>query len=141
MDARGSRPVLSDDSAAQRAAEAAVERFAAELQKGLDDADADTYDDSFAADVLWGSPFGATLAGFEKLNAVHRRLMSDRKAPPSRFEIVAVSAPAPGVALAHIRRRALEGGGFSETALYTLVERDGRWWLAGAQNTPIAAHG
>jgi len=31
------------------------------------------------------------------------------------------------------------GPGFSEMALYTLVERDGRWWLAAAQNTPIAS--
>ncbi|WP_217451584.1 hypothetical protein [Candidatus Frankia nodulisporulans] len=48
-------------------------------------------------------------------------------------------APAPGVAIAHIRRRANDASGFSEMALYTLVERDGQWWLAAAQNTPIAA--
>lgn len=141
MNVHGDRPVLGNDSAALRDARAAVDRFAAGLQKGLDDTDADTYDGSFAADVLWGSPYGATLIGFEELNAVHRSLMAKRAAPPSRFEVVAVSAPAPGVAVAHIRRQALDAGGFSEMALYTLVERDGHWWLAGAQNTPIAAHG
>ncbi|WP_199740607.1 hypothetical protein [Saccharopolyspora rhizosphaerae] len=64
--------------------------------------------------------------------------MAAAVAPPSRFEVVHVLAPAPGVAIAHLRRQALDGTGFSEMALYTLVERHGRWWLAAAQNTPIA---
>jgi hypothetical protein len=57
--------------------------------------------------------------------------------PASRFEVVSVLAPAPGVVVTHIRRQALTAGGFSEMALYVLVEREGRWWLAAAQNTPI----
>jgi hypothetical protein len=43
------------------------------------------------------------------------------------------------VAIAQIRRSAEEADGFSEMAMYVLVERDGDWWLAGAQNTPIAS--
>lgn len=112
-------------------------RFVAELQEGLDAADADACDRSFASDLIWGSPYGATLASFDELIAVHRRLMGAGTAPPSRFEVVAVRAPAPGIAIAHVRRRAVHDG-FSEMALYTLVERDGRWWLAAGQNTPIA---
>ena len=46
-------------------------------------------------------------------------------------------APAPGVVVAQIRRRAVAEGAFSELALYALVEREGSWWLAAAQNTPI----
>ncbi|MCK9898205.1 nuclear transport factor 2 family protein [Frankia sp. AgB32] len=133
------RPVLDHDEAARAAAEAVFARFVVELQKGLDTSDADTYDRSFAADVVWGSPYGATLASFDDLNAVHRALMARGTAPPSDFEVVAVRAPAPGVAIGQIRRRARDADGFSEMALYALVERDGRWWLAAAQNTPIAA--
>ncbi|WP_250281571.1 MULTISPECIES: SgcJ/EcaC family oxidoreductase [unclassified Frankia] len=132
------RPVLDDDPAAHAAAEAAMARLATELQEGLDAGDADVYDQSFAADVLWGSPYGASLAGFDELIAVHRRLMGARVAPRSEFQVVAVRAPAPGIAIGQIRRRAHDGTGFSEMALYTLIERDGRWWLAAAQNTPIA---
>ncbi len=60
-------------------------------------------------------------------------------APPSRFEVVQLMAPKPGVAIAHVRRHALagDGDGFSEITLYVLVERDGQWWLAAGQNTPI----
>jgi hypothetical protein len=44
------------------------------------------------------------------------------------------------VAIAQIRRQAGAGktDGFSEMAMYVLVERDGNWWLAAAQNTPVS---
>jgi hypothetical protein len=38
-----------------------------------------------------------------------------------------------------IVRTRLHQPGFSEMALYVLVERDGAWWLVGGQNTPIKA--
>jgi hypothetical protein len=53
------------------------------------------------------------------------------------------------VALAQVRRVALDPdgqpvtpsadmtGSFSEMALYVLVRRDGTWWLAAGQNTPV----
>jgi hypothetical protein len=60
-----------------------------------------------------------------------------------------VLALAPGIAAAQVRRVALDPdgqpiepsddvtGSFSEMALYVLVRRDGVWWLAAGQNTPI----
>ncbi|MEV4124383.1 DUF4440 domain-containing protein [Nocardia sp. NPDC049707] len=130
MDAR---PTLSDPDDKVRAWQVAVE-FAERLQ-GVDDADG--YDAAFAADIVWGSPYGASVAGYAEINAIHRRLVSAKVAPPSRFEVVSAVAPAPGVVVTQIRRRAIDSGGFSEMALYVLVERTGRWWLAAAQNTPI----
>ncbi len=38
--------------------------------------------------------------------------------------------------MAQIRRTA-QNGGFSEPAMYVLVRRQDRWWLAAAQNTPV----
>lgn len=130
------RPALSSPEHSTSAHSVAVD-FAAVLQRAGETRDADLYDSAFAADVLWGSPFGATVAGYAELNAVHQRLMAADVAPPSRFEVVAALTPAPGVVVTQIRRRAVDTGGFSELALYVLVERAGRWWLAAAQNTPI----
>jgi uncharacterized protein (TIGR02246 family) len=135
------RPVL-DMAGARVEARTVAERFTAELQDGHDKNDAERYDASFAADILWGSPYGATVAGIGELLPIHRRLKAQRVAPPSRFELVHVLAPADGVVVAQIRRRALDddnesSGSFSEMAMYVLVERDGRWWLAAGQNTPI----
>ncbi|MEO3826058.1 DUF4440 domain-containing protein [Actinomadura sp. B10D3] len=130
------RPALNDTERPVSAQTVAAD-FTAILQRADETRDADLYDSAFAADVLWGSPFGATVAGYAELNAIHRRLVAANVAPPSRFEVVTAITPAPGVVVTHIRRRAADTGGFSEMALYVLVERAGRWWLAAAQNTPI----
>jgi hypothetical protein len=99
---------------------------------------------------MWGSPFGETVHGYDQLHAIHVRLKQiKRGGAASRFEVVSVLAPAPGVAVAQIRRAALTDdgqpaepsgdltGGFSEMAMYVLVRRGGTWWLAAGQNTPV----
>jgi len=45
-----------------------------ELRAGIDRHDADTCNRHFAADVAWGSPFGATVYGYAQLHAIHQRL-------------------------------------------------------------------
>ncbi|SRR5712691_8728156 len=134
------RPALDDPSAGEEAA-GAVERLVAGLQDGLDRGSADVYDRQFASDVLWGSPYGAAISGYEALNAAHRSLMAAGAAPPSRYQVVQLMSPLPGLAIAHVRRDDLSADTdkrFSEMAMYVLVERGGQWWLASGQNTPIA---
>lgn len=127
------RPALHREDAAARAA---VQALVEDLQQGLDTGDADLSDRRFAADVLWGTPKGAVVDDFDSLLPIHREQRRSLSLP-SRFELVSWRCPAPGVAVAQIRRRSLEAGMFSEVAVYTLIERDGAWWLAAAQNTPI----
>lgn len=149
-DAGGDRPVLGAGGLATGGAAEAVQGLVAELQAGLDSRDADVYNRHFAADVIWGSPFGATVHGYDRLHAIHIQLKREQRGgPSSRYEIVAVLSPAPDVALAQVRRVALDPdgqpvtpsadmtGSFSEMALYVLVRRDGTWWLAAGQNTPV----
>ncbi|KUH86443.1 MULTISPECIES: SgcJ/EcaC family oxidoreductase [unclassified Mycobacterium] len=142
------RPTLSDDPRHLQEAQAAVDAFVAELQAAIDTGDAELYNAHFADDVLWGSPYGATVPGYDTLHAIHRRLFAAAVAGPrSRYEAVAVSAPAPGVAVAQVRRTALTEDGtpvpieqeapFSEMALYVLVRHNGQWWLAAGQNTIV----
>jgi uncharacterized protein (TIGR02246 family) len=141
-------PMLSTDPERLRDARAAVDEFVAELQAGIDNADAEIYNAHFADDVMWGSPYGATVIGFDTLHATHRRLLAQGAGgSSSRYETVHVGSPAPDVAVAHVRRVALDDSGapvavgdestFSEMVLYVLVRRDGQWWLAAGQNTIV----
>ncbi|HVT69570.1 MAG TPA: hypothetical protein VHF26_17605, partial [Trebonia sp.] len=135
-----SRPALAEP-AARAAAAGAVDEFVAGLQDGIDGGSGDVYDRQFASDVLWGNPYGGTLSGYQPLNTAHRRLTGAGVAPPSRYEVMQLIAPVPGVVIAHVRRNDLRpdtAQRFSETAMYVLVERGGQWWLAAGQNTPVA---
>jgi uncharacterized protein (TIGR02246 family) len=144
------RPTLSADPDSLRAARDAVDDFVTELQAGIDTADAEVYNAHFGDDVSWGSPYGATVVGYDTLHSIHRQMFERGVAatgPSSQYETVHVMAPAPDVAIAQVRRAALDAEGrpipvddasaFSEMAMYVLVRRDGQWWLAAGQNTPI----
>ena len=144
------RPTLSADPDWLRAARDAVDDFVTELQAGIDTADVEMYNAHFGDDVAWGSPYGATVVGYDTLHSIHRQMFDRGVAatgPSSRYETVHVMAPAPDVAIAQVRRAALDAEGrpipvddasaFSEMAMYVLVRRDGQWWLAAGQNTPI----
>ena len=130
------------------AAGAAVDGLVRELQDGWDRHDADITDRHLAADVVWGSPYGATVRGYETLHAIHLRLKrAGAGGRASRFEVVAVLPVAADVVVAQVRRAALDpdgtpvdpatdgAAGFSEMALYVLVRRADEWWLAAGQNT------
>ena len=143
-------PTTRSGEAAAETAAMAVMQLVEELQHGLDTHDAEVYNRHFAEDVLWGSPYGATVMGYDDLHAIHTRLLQQQHVSgTSRYEIVNVRAPAPSIVLAQVRRDALDASGrtiepsgdpaarFSEMALYVLARRAGQWWLVAGQNTAI----
>jgi hypothetical protein len=118
------RPTLGAEGAEAQEAIDAVARLVEQLQAGWDQHDADLSNRYFAANVMWGSPFGATVNGYEELHAIHVRLKQQGKGGlSSRFEIVRVLAPAPGVAVAQVRRVAL--GPNAVRRRHGIVLRDG----------------
>jgi uncharacterized protein (TIGR02246 family) len=139
---------------AQPNADTAIVAFVSELQQGWDQRDARISNRHFAADVAWGSPYGAIVNGYEQLHAIHTRLQQQGSGgAASRYEIKRAFAVSDDVIITHVARYALDpeghpiepssdtSGAFSEMALYVLVRRDGTWWLAAGQNTPIRPGG
>jgi uncharacterized protein (TIGR02246 family) len=135
-------------------AQAAVEAFMASLQSGHDERDADILNRQFAADVVWGSPFGALVEGYEQLHPIHVRFQSaGGERPRIRYEVRHVQAVGDDLVIAHIARLILDSEGqplpptdardqpFSEMAMYVLVRRGENWWLAAGQNTPMRPGG
>lgn len=138
------RPVVGATGEALSLAQEAVARLVGELQAGFDSHDAEVYNGHFAADVLWGNPFGATVLGYEELHPTHARLLRDSAGGTgSRYRVVEVRAIGDDVAVAQVARDSsgVAGGSFSEVALYVLVRRAGEWWLLAGQNTVVRPAG
>jgi uncharacterized protein (TIGR02246 family) len=145
------RPKIAVESAES---EAAVRAFAAGLQAGHDQRDAEVLNRQFATDVIWGSPYGALVDGYDQLHPIHVRFQQQpRKGPAFRYEVRHILAVREDVVIAHIARLALGPEGkplppssdpdrpFSEMAMYVLVRHDKQWWLAAGQNTPMRPGG
>ena len=135
---RWGRALQQMGSAPAETPDAVVAAFVDTIQLGLSRGDPDLYDSTFAPDVLWGSPYGEVLRGHARLNAVHRTMMTAPDQLGSRYEVVQVLAPGPGVVLAQVRRVS-DGPMFDEMALYVLVHDGRRWSLAAGHNTMVQA--
>jgi uncharacterized protein (TIGR02246 family) len=134
-------------------AENVVKEFTAGLQAGNDQRDADLLNRQFASDVVWGSPYGALVEGYEQLHLIHVRFQSKKgESARVRYEVRHLLTISDDVIVAHIARLILgaddrplppseDGQPFSELAMYVLLRREGRWWLAAGQNTPMRPGG
>jgi uncharacterized protein (TIGR02246 family) len=111
-----------------------------ELQAGADALDAVRFNAPCAADVLWGSPFGAIVEGYEALHAIHTKMFAAAsRERHSHYEVEHVRFLADDVAVAYVRRTSTGDSAaetFDELALFVFVRRDGGWWLAAGQHTP-----
>jgi uncharacterized protein (TIGR02246 family) len=127
---------------------APVDEFVRELQQAIDQGDSSLFNRRFARDVLWGSPFGAVVDGYDSIHEIHERMFAAHPAVPgaSRYEVEHVRFPSDDVAIVYVRRLRARAqseapapgspSSFDELALFVLARRDGQWWLAAGQHVP-----
>ena len=136
------RPTLSLDRESDP-----VDAFVKELQSAIDTGNASHFNRHFAQDVLWGSPFGAVAVGYDQIHAIHSQMFSSVESVKgaSRYVVEHARFPTDDVAIAYVRRSSVHPsepplpgrpGAFDELALFVLVRREGKWWLAAAQHVP-----
>ncbi len=125
---------------------AAVEAIVAEAERLQYDADG--YAALLTEDAAIVNFVGRRVAGREQIRTVMRQALASPLADVhTRYQLVDVRFPAPGVALAncvkHVsdERDAAAGGGELRSdrgnLTFALVKHDGRWLIALAQTTPI----
>src|SRR5918996_4641499 len=73
------RPVLALEDPAE-----AVDVFVGGLQAAIDALDANLFNRAFARDVLWGSPFGAIVGGYDEIHAIHSEMFAAANARQTR---------------------------------------------------------
>src|SRR4051812_24201369 len=102
-----SRAVERPTIAVNMDATTAVEGFAAGLQAGLDLRDADLLNKQFAADVVWGTPYGALVEGYDELHPIHERFQRAESRPAARYAVRHAFAVNDDVVVGHIARLVL----------------------------------
>src|SRR5918998_1267776 len=86
-----------------------VEDFVAGLQAAVDAWDADGFNQAFADDVLWGSPFGLVVAGYDEIHSIHTKMFAaagqrqaEGRGGGSRYEIEHARRITDDVAIAYV---------------------------------------
>ncbi len=85
-----------------------VHAFVAGLQAGHDRRDADILNRQFATDVIWGSPYGALVNGYDQLHPIHVRFQAEsRDGTPFHYAIRHIMRVSEDVVIAHVARVAV----------------------------------
>jgi uncharacterized protein (TIGR02246 family) len=124
---------------------AAIARVIEDIEAGFNTNDADLLVGHFAEGGYAVGVTGVVLSGrAEMLEATRQLLAGPLREQYARYEIDDLRFPRPDVAIVRKLARAIDAAGtdidldHTMVALYVLLKRDGRWWVAARQNTLVA---
>ena len=124
--------------------EAAIRGIIADTQTAFNTNDADLMTEHFAPDAAVVTATGTRISGRAALHKANQEgLAGFLRDQYVRYEVTDIRFLRPDVALANKQAHATTETGeplrldHSMVALYVLVKRDGRWWVAARQNTLV----
>jgi uncharacterized protein (TIGR02246 family) len=138
-------PHLEDVSTDHASDVEAIRRIIADVEMGFNDNDAELLVEHFAQNATAVAVSGAQIDGRSALLEVSRAgLAGPLRDQRARYELADVVFVRPDVAVAHKHAQAIDAAGepvdvgHAMSALYVLVNEDGRWWVVARQNTLVA---
>jgi uncharacterized protein (TIGR02246 family) len=139
-------PVLGLDGSGRDDDVAQIHRIVADVETGFNTNDAALITAHFARDASAVNVMGTRVRGLDELRAnAEAGLRGPLRDEHARYEVDDIVFLQPDVALAHKSAWATDSAGrdidvgHSMVALYVLVRRAGRWWIAARQNTLVPA--
>jgi uncharacterized protein (TIGR02246 family) len=137
------RPTLAD-GADHRDDIVAIRAVIADVELGYNTKNPVPAVGHFSADAVVINASGALIEGWDAIEEAHRAGFAGfLRDGFVRYEVGPVMFVQPGVAIALKQARATEADGTpidvepAMRALYVLVKREGRWWIAARGNTPV----
>lgn len=124
--------------------EAAIRAIVADVEAGFNAKDVDRSVTHFAADALVVNAVGAVVRGHHDIEAAHAAGYTGFLAEQyAAYEVTDITFVRPDVAIALKQARATTAIGepldldHAMRAIYVLVKRDARWWIASRGNTLV----
>ncbi|WP_459547422.1 YybH family protein [Nocardia sp. X0981] len=119
--------------------EAEIETLFRTLEAALEAEAAAAFDQPFTEDVVFITPAGAILRGWDELHAYHRERLGGSPDARAHFELLALRLLTPDHAVVNVEQT-LHTAEFSvaNRGMWVLVERDETWWVGSVHNTNIA---
>lgn len=110
------------------------------LEDGFHQQDADVFDGRFTRDAVQVTAAGQRLRGWEAIHRYHQeRLEGHAHGLRVELKIMSIGLLAPHVAMVHTLQETTSSDGDvrRNSGTWTLVERDGDWWICAVQQTNV----
>ena len=111
-----------------------------DLEDGFHQQDADVFDSHFSRDAVQVTAAGQRMLGWDEIHRYHReRLEGHAHGLTVALQVESVGLPAPTVAIVHTLQETTtpDGGVRRNSGTWTLVERNGGWWICSVQQTNV----
>jgi uncharacterized protein (TIGR02246 family) len=117
-----------------------IQKIFTDLEDGFHQQDADAFDRHFSQDAVQVTAAGVRMEGWNEIHRYHKeRLEGHAHGLTVSLKVENIGSPAPNVAIVHTVQETTtsDSGVRRNSGTWTLVERNGDWWICSVQQTNI----